>query len=142
MIAKSLTRFIERYMDAPALSGWYLADEPSTNPTLGPLSAATAERLYRAVKAEDPAHPVAIAFGTSDDIERVRNAYDIAMWDEYPAGRTGRVHGHGRLEAAASSSAQRRRPSSGFDPDPPGLRDGTDRPAQSTGCRRPPRRAT
>jgi hypothetical protein len=80
-----IRNFVSLYETHPALEGWYLADEPSMNVDLGPLSAATAERLYQAIKAEDPVHPVAIAFSTDDDLNAYRNAFDIAMWDEYPA---------------------------------------------------------
>jgi hypothetical protein len=82
--AKSLTRFIKRYMDAPALYGWYLADEPSTTEMLGPLSAERATKLYRVIKAVDPAHPVAIAFSTGEDLWEYVTAMDVAMLDDYP----------------------------------------------------------
>jgi hypothetical protein len=83
----AVAAWVAKYKAHPAISGWYLADEPSTNPTLGPMNAATLERLYRAVKAEDPARPVTVAFATSDDMPSFGNAYDIAMWDEYPCKR-------------------------------------------------------
>ena len=81
----AIRAWVAQYETHPSVAGWYLADEPSTNVTLGPLSAATAEQLYHAVKAEDPSHPVAIAFGVNDDLTAYRYAYDIAMYDEYPA---------------------------------------------------------
>jgi hypothetical protein len=82
--AKTMTRFIERYKDAPALFGWYLADEPTTTEALGPLSAERATKLYRLIKRVDPVHPVAIAFHTAEDVREYAPAMDILMLDDYP----------------------------------------------------------
>jgi hypothetical protein len=79
-----LVRFIDRFKDAPSLWGWYLADEPSTNTDVGPLSAERATELYRAIKRADPEHPVAIAFHTGEDTREYATAMDILMLDDYP----------------------------------------------------------
>ena len=76
--------WVARYKSHPAISGWYLADEPSINASLGYMQAPTLEKLYQAVKAEDPSRPVVVAFSTSDDMASFSNTYDIGMWDEYP----------------------------------------------------------
>jgi hypothetical protein len=80
--------FVARYKDKPALLGWYLADEPSTTRALGPLSPERAKRLYDAIKAQDPDHPVAMAFGIREDPRLYADAMDWPMFDDYPFGRT------------------------------------------------------
>jgi hypothetical protein len=73
--------FVATYKSHPAVFAWYLMDEP----TLQGMTAAEALTMYNVVKAEDPSHPVAIAFNIDDDISTYMPACDIAMYDEYPA---------------------------------------------------------
>jgi hypothetical protein len=76
--------FASRYKDHPALFAWYLADEPSTTVSLGPLSPERARALYDAIKSVDPVHPVAIAFSTGEDPRQYAPAMDVLMYDNYP----------------------------------------------------------
>jgi hypothetical protein len=64
--------------------GWYLADEPSGNKALGPLSPGDAAILYTTIKQADPSHPVAIAFTTREQAVLFHPATDVVMADDYP----------------------------------------------------------
>ncbi len=78
--------FVTALKGHPALLGWYLADEPTYNDELGPLSAADAETLYTTIKRTDPSHPVAIAFPSTDlAAANYRPAMDVMMVDDYPS---------------------------------------------------------
>ena len=79
-----LTSFVQRFKDYPALRGWYLADEPTLWADADAMTPATGEVLYNAIKAADPAHPVAIAFWVTEDAHAFRNAMDDVFWDDYP----------------------------------------------------------
>ncbi len=50
MDVNQIKHFVSLYEDHPALEGWHLADEPSINSTVGPLSAQNATTLYNAIK--------------------------------------------------------------------------------------------
>jgi hypothetical protein len=82
----AVAAWVAKYKANPGIAGWYLADEPSINETLGYPSPATLEKLYQAIKAEDPTRPVHVAFSSSstDDLTAYANSYDVAMWDDYP----------------------------------------------------------
>lgn len=76
--------FVTTHRDHPALLGWYLADEPSVNRDVGPLSPENAKVLYEVIKSADGAHPVAIAFGGREDPAPYSAAMDLMMFDRYP----------------------------------------------------------
>jgi hypothetical protein len=82
----AVAAWVAKYKHHPAISGWYLADEPSINASLGNPSPATLQTLYGTVKAEDPSRPVVVAFSSSpgDDLTAYESSYDVAMWDDYP----------------------------------------------------------
>jgi hypothetical protein len=106
----ALRSFVRTYKARPALFGWYLADEPSTNMELGPLTGPKARRLYRAIKLEDPRHPVAIALGPNENPRPYASALDVLMYDDYPCMRRtpefGNFSAWSRRVAAASRAAQ------------------------------------
>ncbi len=79
-----IAAFVSSYEGRPALLGWYLADEPSINHELGPLSPQNATAIYRTIKSQDPHHPVAIAFAAREDATPYRPAMDTMMFDDYP----------------------------------------------------------
>jgi hypothetical protein len=80
----AVRRYVSTYKGYPGLLGWYLADEPSIQQSVGPLSGPNATRLYNAIKAEDPNHPVAIAFASREDTTPYLAAFDVLMHDHYP----------------------------------------------------------
>jgi hypothetical protein len=85
-VASGDTRAIARWVDAskrhPAVYAWYLADEPMlARPFVSPIAA---RRAYLEIKARDPGHPVAIAFGIKEDAMPYRDAMDVMMYDDYP----------------------------------------------------------
>jgi hypothetical protein len=82
----AVAAFVTKYKTHRGLWGWYLADEPSTNRSVGPLSPGRAERLYAEIKRVDKAHPVAIAFSTHTNYAKYRKAMDVVMLDDYPFG--------------------------------------------------------
>jgi hypothetical protein len=76
-------KFIRTYKNHPAVSGWYLYDEPEIKkPT--PLTPELLTTVYQTIKAEDKFKPVAIVFSDVSKIESYSNAMDIIMWDTYP----------------------------------------------------------
>lgn len=81
--AAGIGAFVRRYNNHPALLAWYLADEPTSTPTLGPLPASEAGPLYGAIKGNDE-RPVAIAFSAGQDPAAFRDAMDVVMYDDYP----------------------------------------------------------
>lgn len=81
----NLRKFVATYKAHPALLGWFLADEPSINRSLGPLAPTSAIALYDALKREDPVHPVSIVFSSGEDPTPYLPALDILMHDDYPA---------------------------------------------------------
>lgn len=82
--AAGIGAFVRRYRKHPALFAWYLADEPTSTPTLGPLPAREAGPLYAAIKRNDDQRPVAIAFNAGQDPATFRHAMDVVMYDDYP----------------------------------------------------------
>jgi hypothetical protein len=92
------------------VAGWYLADEPTINEQLGPLSAASAATLYDTIKANDPDRPVAIAFTTGETAASYAAAMDVMMFDDYPCAdgtaEFSTLRGWtSRLDAAAAAGA-------------------------------------
>lgn len=79
--------FVARFKSHPAVSGWHLVDEPTIGPDL--VSPESARKAYKAIRAEDPTHPVAIVFGIYEDARPFVGAMDVLMFDAYPcvAGR-------------------------------------------------------
>lgn len=78
----AITQFVKTYKQHPAVAGWFAYDEPAVNK----VSPQTVEITYQAIKAEDPQHPVAVVF-TSSQIRKVPlywGAMDIYMVDRYP----------------------------------------------------------
>lgn len=80
--AAAVAEFVRTYKDDPAVAGWYLYDEPAANE----ISPQTLEISYRAIKAEDPNHPIAVVFASSQTakVPQYLNAMDIYMIDRYP----------------------------------------------------------
>jgi hypothetical protein len=106
----SITSLVSQLRSDPAIAGWYLADEPSINTQLGPLSSANATALYEAVKVADPDHPVAIAFNVGEDASSYASAMDVMMFDDYPCHDSTPQFGGfeawtSRLDAAAATAA-------------------------------------
>jgi hypothetical protein len=82
--------FVARYKDHPAVEGWHLADEPSVNYTLGPLSAANAIKLHDAIKSVDPVQPISMTFASGEDARPYLPSFDVLQHDHYPAKAWGR----------------------------------------------------
>lgn len=80
--AAAVAEFVRTYKNHPAVAGWYLYDEPAANK----VSPQTLEISYQAIKAEDPNHPIAIVFASSQTakVPQYLNAMDIYMIDRYP----------------------------------------------------------
>lgn len=75
-----ITQFVKQLKTHPAVLGWYLFDEPE----FIKLSPRILERVYRAIKAEDPHHTVAIAFGKLIHIKKYIKALDTVIYFKYP----------------------------------------------------------
>jgi hypothetical protein len=75
--------FIRTYKNHPAVSGWYLYDEPEIK-TPQPISPVLLTKIYQAIKAEDRVKPVALVFTDINKIAAYSHAMDILMWDDYP----------------------------------------------------------
>ncbi|MEM7591636.1 MAG: hypothetical protein AAF383_08975, partial [Cyanobacteria bacterium P01_A01_bin.83] len=75
-----ITQMIKELKTHPAVYGWYLFDEPE----FIQLSPALLERVYKAIKAEDPQHKVAVAFGKPLHIREYLKAADTIMYFNYP----------------------------------------------------------
>ncbi|MEM7758546.1 MAG: hypothetical protein AAF298_10530 [Cyanobacteria bacterium P01_A01_bin.40] len=75
-----ITQFVKQLKNHPAVYGWYLFDEPEFTK----MSPRILERVYRAIKAEDPQHPVAMAFGRLLYIRKYLKALDTVMYFKYP----------------------------------------------------------
>jgi len=78
--AAAVEAFVGRFRLHPALSGWYLYDEPENQALAPSLVRAMADVVRRA----DPAHPIAVAFGPYGDPPSFAGAFDVLMYDEYP----------------------------------------------------------
>ena len=79
-----IKQFVSAYKDHPALEGWHLADEPSINSTVGPLSPQNAITLYKAIKSVDPVDPVSITFASGEESRPYLPALDVLQHDDYP----------------------------------------------------------
>jgi hypothetical protein len=77
--------YVNLYKDKPALEGWSLADEPTVNKELGPLTPANAITIYKAIKSVDPVHRVSITFASGEDPKPFLPALDVLQHDDYPA---------------------------------------------------------
>ena len=75
--------FIRTYKNHPSVYGWYLYDEPEVKKPM-PLSPNLLKKVYKAIKEEDKAKPVALVFDYIYKIEPYSDAMDILMWDFYP----------------------------------------------------------
>ena len=75
-----ITQFVKKLKTHPAVYGWYLYDEPE----FIKLSPRLLERVYQAIKEEDPQHTVAIAFGKLLPIKRYLKALDTVIYFKYP----------------------------------------------------------
>ncbi|MEL6930510.1 MAG: hypothetical protein AAFO95_18030 [Cyanobacteria bacterium J06600_6] len=75
-----ITQFVKQLKDHPALHSWYLYDEPE----YVKLSPRLLERVYQAIKTEDPKHNVAIAFGKLNRVEKYLKALDTILYFNYP----------------------------------------------------------
>ena len=84
MDVETIKGYVALFKDYPALEGWHLADEPSVNTTLGPLSPQNAITLYNAIKSVDPVHPVSITFASGEDARPYLPALDVLQHDDYP----------------------------------------------------------
>jgi hypothetical protein len=85
MDIERIKTFVSLYKDKPALEGWSIADEPSLNTEVGPLTAQNAITIYNAIKSVDPVHPVSITFASGEDPLPYLPALDILQHDDYPA---------------------------------------------------------
>ncbi len=75
-----ITQFVKELKTHPAVFGWYLFDEPEYIK----MSPRILERVYRGIKAEDPQHTVAMAFGRLMHIQRYLKALDTVIYFKYP----------------------------------------------------------
>lgn len=75
-----ITQFVKQLKDHPALHSWYLYDEPE----YVQMSPRILERVYQAIKTEDPQHSIAIAFGKLDRVGTYLNALDTVLYFNYP----------------------------------------------------------
>lgn len=75
-----ITQFVKNLKTHPAVYGWYLYDEPE----FIKLSPRLLERVYQAIKKEDPQHTVAIAFGKLIHIRKYLKALDTVIYFKYP----------------------------------------------------------
>ncbi len=75
-----ITQFVKNLKTHPAVFGWYLYDEPE----FIKLSPRLLERVYRAIKTEDPRHTVAMAFGKLIHVRRYLKALDAVIYFKYP----------------------------------------------------------
>jgi hypothetical protein len=84
VIAFPTPRFIQRFSGSPDIYAWYLTDEPDHNA----ITPAQLLHQYRALKRQDPAHPIAVTFTTDSLACRIApgywRAFDLLMYDEYP----------------------------------------------------------
>ena len=78
---EQVIQFVREFKSHPATYGWYLYDEP--NPSI--ITPTALKQIYRAVKAEDPEHTVAIAFNRLFRMVKYFGAFDVALYDKYPA---------------------------------------------------------
>ena len=84
--ADAVANYVNAHKAHPGVMGWYLADEPSMNDAVGPLSPTDATKLYTIIKQNDPSRPVAIAFYSEEPISSYELATDVMMVDDYPCG--------------------------------------------------------
>ena len=75
-----ITQFVKKLKSHPALAGWYLYDEPE----YVQLSPRLLERVYGAIKTEDPEHTIAIAFGKLNRVRNYLKALDTVVYFNYP----------------------------------------------------------
>lgn len=75
-----ITQFVKQLKNHPALYGWYLYDEPE----YVQISPRLLERVYQAIKTEDPQHSVAIAFGKLNRLGKYLQALDTVLYFNYP----------------------------------------------------------
>jgi hypothetical protein len=84
MDIERIKAYVTLFKDKPALEGWYLADEPTLNAEIGPLTPQNATTIYNAIKSVDPVHPVSITFASGEDPTPFLPALDILQHDHYP----------------------------------------------------------
>ena len=77
--------YVTMFKGYPALEGWYLADEPTLNAALGPLTPQNAIKIYNAIKSVDPVHRVSMTFASGEDPKPYLPALDVLQHDHYPA---------------------------------------------------------
>lgn len=75
-----ITQFVKQLKNHPALHSWYLYDEPE----YVQMSPRILERVYNAIKTEDPQHQIAIAFGKLNRVEQYLRALDTVVYFNYP----------------------------------------------------------
>ena len=75
---KAFRKYIRKFKNDPAISMWYLYDEPRLKTIPG------LRKLYRILKDETPDIPVAIAMNWTVDFMRYGDIYDIILPDVYP----------------------------------------------------------
>ena len=78
---EQVIQFVRELKSHPATYGWYLYDEP--NPSI--ITPIALKQIYRAIKAEDPEHTVAIAFNRLFRMVKYFGSFDVALYDKYPA---------------------------------------------------------
>lgn len=78
---EKIIQFVRELKSHPATFGWYLYDEPDPYR----IAPKTLRQIYQAIKVEDSDHTVAMAFNRLFRMVKYFGAFDIAMYDKYPA---------------------------------------------------------
>ena len=78
---EQIIQFVRELKSHPATFGWYLYDEPNSSR----IAPTALKQIYRAIKAEDPEHTIAIAFNRLFRMVKYFGAFDVALYDKYPA---------------------------------------------------------
>ncbi len=78
--ATAISEFVNQWKEHPALTAWYLADEPFIKLALP----ARMKAIYEVVARADPYHPAIILDDTVNGIHKYADYCDILMADPYP----------------------------------------------------------
>ena len=78
---EQIIQFVKELKSHPATFGWYLYDEPVPSR----ITPTALRQIYQAIKAEDPKHTIAIAFNRLFRMVKYFGAFDVALYDKYPA---------------------------------------------------------
>lgn len=75
---------VRRYREHPALDAWYLYDEPDGSGVEARRFGEALRESYRAVKSEDPLHPVVLHLARADRAAPFHDSMDAIATDTYP----------------------------------------------------------